>query len=777
MFAAHAELRHPGHSPQSVHAGKLSGALKSMAEPDGGFTIDRDGKPITTGWSVALSGSTSKLVASQISTDRPAARKAIADKLNDVPDDASGIGGWHEPATGTVHIDVVKVFPSSQKAAAVQFGKDNNQISIANLDAIARGDDANSFVDTGGTGDRSASITDHGTHTTFHVQVRQAAEHDVRAGASRSGRQDPRPVGGGSEGSSPDPNEVDIRHATHNQKDHGGGGGSAADVARQGLPASDFDGPVVMRGISMKLSAGQIEALKPASSMAEYQEEYDKGGLARHTSVGESIVKDAASFGGHDGSQSTKGIGRSWTTDTDLIDGIAVSGGETLVRFTAKPRTSDIIASNVKGKEFGLDTGAAMDMMGGESEVRLKGGAPVDIVNVEIRNPYPGEKWLQVWAAPTESRHASHDQKTHGRGGGGGGYNVGVRSDGTLEVSGFGSLDSAVQEKLTKKLDQTFGGPGGEQIMVDNYLSVAQELVVAGGLDVNLKNAKWYSEEHDAAQANVDATNAGSVDGAPEMTSGKYFAMASVTSANKGWDENKAFVDDWSNTMSKDPTVTVTSDMVADYNQHVGNTRQSVNQQHDLPAGDYKLSQLPADMVMPMSRHDTNRQALADQGFKTPGLRNFNDGTKMMMIARGDGSPEAIGSIIKGPKQRSFYNNLEHPNRPGDVTHDIWDYRAAAGTTPITLGKNGTQTMAEWESDTRFVTKTGKIGKSPQDLLQSGPGYTKDKVTVWDSSNGVYPITTSASTKATSAFNKINGTNLMPHEFQAMIWVGMGGNA
>jgi hypothetical protein len=103
----------------------------------------------------------------------------------------------------------------STLTAAIQSTKDNNQISIANLDAIARGDDANSFVDTGGTRDRATILPHHGTHTTFHVQVRQAAEHDVRSGTTRPGRKDRRPVGRGSEGSAPDPHEVDIRGGSH----------------------------------------------------------------------------------------------------------------------------------------------------------------------------------------------------------------------------------------------------------------------------------------------------------------------------------------------------------------------------------------------------------------------------------------------------------------------------------------------------------------------------------------------------------------------------------
>ena len=373
-----------------------------------------------------------------------------------------------------------------------------------------------------------------------------------------------------------------------------------------------------------------------------------------------------------------------------------------------------------------------------------------------------GARFVDLAAKYAELRHATHNQKDHGRGGGGG-YNTGTRDDGTLEVASWDSLDATTQGKLQAKMDDMFGGPNGLEVMEANYTEVAERLVAEGGLEANVANSKWYSEENAAAQAKVDGFNDGAATDAPTLTTEAYFGMVSVTSANKSWDSNKEFVDEWSNTLSKDPTVKVTQEMVADYNTHVSSTRQSVNQTHDLAAGEYRLSQLPPDMVMPMARHATNRQALADQGFATPGLRNFNDGTKMMMIARG-APPD---SIIKGPKQRSFINNLTHPNSPVDVTHDIWDYRVAAGSTPIKRGATGTKTMAEWEAE----------GKSPQDVMQSGPGYTQNKVKIWDSQNGIYPLVTVATKNATSAFNAEHGTSLLPLEFQAMIWVGVGGNA
>jgi len=218
-----AESRHASHN-QKDHAGKHAGVMNDMREPDGGFTVDRDGKPITTGWSVGIEGSTVPVMASEIDTNRAKVRAVLVEQMKSVPADADGIGGWHDPATGIVHIDHVKVFPKDQHDAAKKFAEDNNQISMANLDAIGAGDWDNAIESIGGTGDlRSGSILDHAE--AVDVQVLEAAVGDDRRGARGVGRPDSGSVVGGARFVDLAAKYAELRHATHNQKDHGRGGG------------------------------------------------------------------------------------------------------------------------------------------------------------------------------------------------------------------------------------------------------------------------------------------------------------------------------------------------------------------------------------------------------------------------------------------------------------------------------------------------------------------------------------------------------------------------
>jgi hypothetical protein len=144
-------------------AGPDYGNLKPLAEPDGGFTLDAAQlKPMTTGWAVAVKGSDRLMLAADsfdadgeptaelidLTMERIEAAKAAA------PVDGTelALGGWHNPADGKVEVNVTFVFPADAEARARQFAVDNDQIAMANLDAIAAGDWANAIVNTGGTG-------------------------------------------------------------------------------------------------------------------------------------------------------------------------------------------------------------------------------------------------------------------------------------------------------------------------------------------------------------------------------------------------------------------------------------------------------------------------------------------------------------------------------------------------------------------------------------------------------------------------------------------------
>jgi hypothetical protein len=67
-------------------------------------------------------------------------------------DKSMKVGGWVDPKTGELCLDVVKIFPAQQMKQAMAAGTAHDQQSIANLGAIHRGDWGHAFIDTGGTG-------------------------------------------------------------------------------------------------------------------------------------------------------------------------------------------------------------------------------------------------------------------------------------------------------------------------------------------------------------------------------------------------------------------------------------------------------------------------------------------------------------------------------------------------------------------------------------------------------------------------------------------------
>ena len=156
-----------GQHDQQDHAGKrarrVADSTGSLAEPDSGFTRDAGTlRPVETGWAVALGG-TDKLVAGPEAFDRngrptPRIKRMLVDRIDAamstaVPEGTKrAVGAWHNPDDGKIEINVTAVFPSDQYDAAFSFAQAEDQISMANLDAITAGDWDNAIVNTGGTG-------------------------------------------------------------------------------------------------------------------------------------------------------------------------------------------------------------------------------------------------------------------------------------------------------------------------------------------------------------------------------------------------------------------------------------------------------------------------------------------------------------------------------------------------------------------------------------------------------------------------------------------------
>lgn len=134
-------------------------AWADLMEPDGGFTINQTtGEQPKEGFAVAIRGHSSITKSEEFFSGEPGnekGRKIIKDWLVEkaelFDDDSMHIGAWHNPKTGEIVLDPARVI--SDRKEAIRAGVEANQIAIADLAAIARGDWDNAFIDTGGTGD------------------------------------------------------------------------------------------------------------------------------------------------------------------------------------------------------------------------------------------------------------------------------------------------------------------------------------------------------------------------------------------------------------------------------------------------------------------------------------------------------------------------------------------------------------------------------------------------------------------------------------------------
>lgn len=143
--------------------GGMAEALGPLAEPDGGFTLRAaDLSTMTTGLAVALSGADRLVVAADAFDKHQRPTRQLVDLVRDrinasvdfeAPDGTvKAIGGWHNPGDGKVEVNVTVVFPAGQRDAAFEFAREQDQIALADLDAISRGDWDNAILNTGGTG-------------------------------------------------------------------------------------------------------------------------------------------------------------------------------------------------------------------------------------------------------------------------------------------------------------------------------------------------------------------------------------------------------------------------------------------------------------------------------------------------------------------------------------------------------------------------------------------------------------------------------------------------
>lgn len=151
----------------------LLAVIKRLKDPDSGFSIDpltrRDQK---SGWAISINGKGIALPASKVfdrdGEVKPSGARLVTAFIVAMSDDLQSkrssqkkvvIGGWHNPETGMVHLDITNVYPKSaiSREEAIRIGKRERQISIADLDNISKSiEDGNwdreTVIDTGGDG-------------------------------------------------------------------------------------------------------------------------------------------------------------------------------------------------------------------------------------------------------------------------------------------------------------------------------------------------------------------------------------------------------------------------------------------------------------------------------------------------------------------------------------------------------------------------------------------------------------------------------------------------
>lgn len=129
---------------ESTVAGRMMDAVQS-----GGFTYDPAGKVPTQGFSVGVYPEKSATIPLEQVT-KSAVAEWMASNTDLLIERGNMLGGWVD--NGKLYLDIVKVFPPTEKEAALAAGKEHNQISIADLAAINKGDWDNAILPTGGDG-------------------------------------------------------------------------------------------------------------------------------------------------------------------------------------------------------------------------------------------------------------------------------------------------------------------------------------------------------------------------------------------------------------------------------------------------------------------------------------------------------------------------------------------------------------------------------------------------------------------------------------------------
>ena len=114
--------------PESIVMPDIHELAMALTEPDGGFSIDlKTGEHITAGYAVSIEGH-ERVLRFATSLDL---FDYILDNFDALYQDHRVFGGWHDPESGLVYLDVSEVYPDFDTAKRVAV--ERNQIAVFDL--------------------------------------------------------------------------------------------------------------------------------------------------------------------------------------------------------------------------------------------------------------------------------------------------------------------------------------------------------------------------------------------------------------------------------------------------------------------------------------------------------------------------------------------------------------------------------------------------------------------------------------------------------------------
>lgn len=177
-----------------------------------------------------------------------------------------------------------------------------------------------------------------------------------------------------------------------------------AALARRGVDPSEFDGPIMSRGVAITVSdelKRRLDTELYRGGDPSHPEEFNS-----HLELGPIVAEQLLGFEGHQGVDRLGGFGQSWTTRESVAESVSAGHGQNLVvKVVARPRQSDVIIQEVDtpdGRTQWVDAagaprelGGESDLVGGEMEVRIHGKSPVDIIDIQVSTG--SGQWASIW--------------------------------------------------------------------------------------------------------------------------------------------------------------------------------------------------------------------------------------------------------------------------------------------------------------------------------------------------------------------------------------------